>query len=274
MRVMMSALVLLALCAPAGAEIVRWTDERGEVHIGELESVPERYRGSTEVISKQRAPMPGGGAALTGPGHAAASVGSGSAAIRFRPGQPIMAIARINGSAVVSLMVEPAQTRPRSIARCMRAMGVDLRDLPTRPILGVGGVRRARIVTLDRLDVGGATVAPLQVDVMDTQLPGQGLLGRDFLGHFDVGMDNRAGILTLGSVEAWYRSGSDVSRSTLRVVGRRKAIAPYLEVEGAPALAAVRADLEIEPVLTRRVRKRDAGRSRCAREPRSARGCA
>ncbi len=195
MRVMVSTLVLLTLCSPADAQIVRWTDERGEVHIGELESVPERYRGSLEVLSKQSPSTPGSGAAA-GPSHVA-SVGSGSAAIRFRPGHPIMAIARINGSAVVSLMVDTGADTTTIHSSVMRALGVDLRDLPTRAILGVGGVRRARILTLDRLEVGGATVAPLQVDVMDTQLPGQGLLGRDFLGHFDVGMDNRSGILTL-----------------------------------------------------------------------------
>lgn len=196
MRVMVSTLVLLALCSAANAQIVRWTDERGEVHIGELESVPERYRGSMDVLTKKPTPTPGGDRAIAAPDQVP-SVGSGSAAIRFRPGHPIMAIARINGSAVVSLLVDTGADTTTIHSSVMRALGLDLRDLPTRAILGIGGVKRARVMTLDRLDVGGATVAPLQVDVMDIQLPGQGLLGRDFLGHFEVGMDNRAGILTL-----------------------------------------------------------------------------
>jgi clan AA aspartic protease (TIGR02281 family) len=191
-----SALVLLALCAPAGAQIVRWTDERGDVHIGDLESVPERYRSSAEMLSQPQVPAPSGGRAGAGPGRAA-SVGSGSAAIHFRPGQAIMAIARINGSAVVSLLIDTGADTTTIHSSVMRALGVDLRDAPTKSIRGIGGLSRARVVTLDRLDVGGATVAPIQVDVMDTGLPGHGLIGRDFLGHFEVGLDNQAGILTL-----------------------------------------------------------------------------
>lgn len=29
---------------PASAELVRWTDEKGEVHIGALDDVPDRYK--------------------------------------------------------------------------------------------------------------------------------------------------------------------------------------------------------------------------------------
>ncbi len=191
------AIVLVALCAPAGAQIVRWTDERGEVHISEgLENVPERYRGSAEVLSKQRPVAPGGSPVAPRAGEVV-SVASGVAVIRFRPGKPIMAMARINGSAVVSLMIDTGADTTTIHSSVMKALGVDLREALTRRIYGVGGATRARVVVLDRLEVAGATVAPLQVDVMDGGLPGQGLIGQDFLRHFSVSMDNHAGILTL-----------------------------------------------------------------------------
>src|SRR5262249_59769729 len=102
MRVSMSALVVLALCAPASAQIVRWTDERGEVHIGDLESVPERYRRGGEGLSPQRAPSAASGRPVVVTPGRAASVGSGSADIRFKPGGQIMAIAPIKGTPAAS----------------------------------------------------------------------------------------------------------------------------------------------------------------------------
>jgi len=117
--------------------------------------------------------------------------------IRFRPGEPIMAFARINGSAVVSLMIDTGAEVTAIHASVMKALGVDLREAPTGSLYGIGGARKARVVVLDRLEVGGATVAPLRVAVVDGGLPGQGVVGLDFLRHFDMSVDNRAGTLRL-----------------------------------------------------------------------------
>lgn len=185
--------MLVTLCAPAGAQIVRWTDERGEIHIGEgMESVPERYRGSAEVLSRSRPP-----ALERAPTEAGDTVARGAAVIRFQPGKPVMATARINGSATVSLMIDTGASITVIHPSVMMALGVNLRQAPTIPLSGIGGARQARVVVLDQLEVGGATVAPLRVAVLDTGSPGQGLIGRDFLRHFAVGMDNRTGTFTL-----------------------------------------------------------------------------
>jgi len=197
-RGLVCTIVLVALCAPVSAQVVRWTDERGEVHITEgMENVPERHRGGAEVLSKPRPPAIGGSPTGPGAGDVVAPVARGAAAVRFRPGEPIMAIARINGSAVVSLMIDTGATVTAIHSSVMRALGVDLREAPTVSIYGVGGARNARVVVLDRLEVGEATVAPLRVVVVDIGLPGQGVIGQDFLRHFAVNMDNRAGLLTL-----------------------------------------------------------------------------
>lgn len=193
------AILLTALCPHATAQIVRWTDERGEVHITQgLDTVPERYRGSVEVLATPRPPMPETGSAGAKEGDIA-SVASGTATIHFRPGQPTMAIARINGSAVVSLMIDTGAAITAIHASVLRALGVNLREAPTVSVYGVGGSSQARAVVLDRLEVGGATVAPLRIVVLSTALPGQGVIGQDFLRHFSVSMDNQSGILTLSA---------------------------------------------------------------------------
>ena len=58
-RGLVCAIVLVALCAPVGAQVVRWTDEQGEIHITEgLENVPDRHRGSAEVRTPNRPDAP------------------------------------------------------------------------------------------------------------------------------------------------------------------------------------------------------------------------
>jgi clan AA aspartic protease (TIGR02281 family) len=195
-RGLMAAVAVAVLCVPAGAQIVRWTDERGEVHITDADSVPERHRGSAEVLSRPRSPTAPGDPAGSLP-SGVASVASGTTVIHFRPGKPIMAVARINGSAIVSLMIDTGADSTAIHASVIKALGVDLGDAPDVRTHGVGGTSRARVVVLDRLEVGGATVAPLRVYVMEEDLPGQGLIGRDFLRHFRMSVDNKAGILTL-----------------------------------------------------------------------------
>ena len=55
------------------------------------------------------------------------------------------------------------------------------------------------LVTLGSLEVGGARVAPLRVYSHDAQMGGDahGLLGRDFLNHFRVTIDNVRGVVEL-----------------------------------------------------------------------------
>jgi clan AA aspartic protease (TIGR02281 family) len=192
------AVLLAALCQHATAQIVRWTDEQGEVHISQgLDTVPERYRGSVEVLATPR-PTPETGSVGPKEGDIA-SVASGRATIRFRPGRPIMAVARVNGSAVVSLMIDTGAAITAIHASVLRALGVNLREAPIVSVYGVGGTSQARAVVLDRLEVGGATVAPLRIVVLSTALPGQGVIGQDFLSHFSVNMDNQSGTLTLNA---------------------------------------------------------------------------
>ena len=53
-------------------------------------------------------------------------------------------------------------------------------------------------VRVDSIEANGARYGPLLVVSHDTGFnQGDGLLGRDFLDHFSVNIDNAAGIVTL-----------------------------------------------------------------------------
>ena len=191
-----ACVVALVASGPfASAQIVRWTDDRGEIHITEgLDSVPPPFRGTAQILSRSQPPAPPRPPAA---GTEIPAVARGAAVISFAPGKPVMATARINGSATIAMMIDTGASITVVHPSVMMALGVNLHDAPTIPLTGIGGARRARVIVLDRLEVGGAMVAPLRVAVLDTGPPGQGLIGRDFLRHFAVGMDNRTGTFTL-----------------------------------------------------------------------------
>jgi predicted aspartyl protease len=82
--------------------------------------------------------------------------------------------------------------------RADRARGY-LRDAPKVQIRGATGTASASLVGLESLEVGGARVGPLRVTSHDAQMGrgAHGLLGRDFLNHFRVTVDNARGVVEL-----------------------------------------------------------------------------
>jgi len=190
-----SALVALALTlalAPAAhAQLYRWTDENGETHFGQgVASVPERYRSRARAVGTvDPPPAPAG--------TAAATVAGGVTRIAFAPGRSIMVIARINGRAPVQLILDTGATRTTISPAALVGLGVTYRDAPKVEIRGVTGTASAYLVGLESLEVGGARVGPLRVLSHDAQMGGgaQGLLGRDFLNHFRVTIDNARGVV-------------------------------------------------------------------------------
>ena len=185
----------LALAPAAHAQLYRWTDEKGETHFGQgVESVPERYRSRARGLGSVDPPP-----APSGP--AAATVTDGVTRIAFAPGRFIMVIARINGRAPVQLILDTGATRTTISPAALIGLGVTYRDAPKVEIHGVTGTASAYLVGLESLEVGGARVGPLPVLSHDAQMGGgsQGLLGRDFLNHFRVTIDNARGEVELAS---------------------------------------------------------------------------
>jgi len=187
-------LVLALWCAPAAhAQLYRWTDDQGETHFAQgTESVPERYRSQARPVGSVDPPP-------TPSGPTAASVADGVTRLAFAPGRSIMVVAKINGRTPVQLMLDTGASRTTVSPAALVGTGVSYRDAPKVEIRGVTGIASAYLVGLESLEVGGARVGPLRVLAHDAQLGSgaQGLLGRDFLNHFRVTIDNARGVVEL-----------------------------------------------------------------------------
>jgi predicted aspartyl protease len=190
----LAALVLTLTLAPAvHAQLYRWTDEKGETHFGQgMESVPERYRSRARAVGSVDPPP-----APSGP--TAATVTDGVTRIRFAPGHPIMVTAKINGRAPVRLLLDTGASRTTISPAALIGLGVTYRDAPRVQIRGVTGSASIYLVSLESVEVGGARVGPLRVLSHDAQMGdgAEGLLGRDFLDHFRVTIDNARGVVEL-----------------------------------------------------------------------------
>jgi hypothetical protein len=189
-----AVLALALLLAPvAHAQLYRWTDDNGETHFGQgSDSVPERYRNRARSSGSVDPPPPPSGPAV-------ATVTDGVTRIAFAPGQPITVAARINGRGLVQLVLDTGADRTAIRPAAMFGLGVSYRDAPRITLHGITGSTTAYVVTLESLEVSGARVSPLSIVSHDARLrPGSdGLLGRDFLNHFRVTIDNAHGVVEL-----------------------------------------------------------------------------
>jgi len=189
-----AALVLLLGVAPSvTAQLYQWTDNKGETHFGQgPDSVPPRYRDRARIIGHVDPPP-----APSGP--PTATVGEGVTRVAFSPGHRIMVEARINGQGPVRLQLDTGADATVITPDALIALRVSYSDARQVPLRGIGGSATGYLVVLDSLEVGGARVAPMRVVSHDAEFERgvAGLLGRDFLNHFRVSIDNTRGIVEL-----------------------------------------------------------------------------
>ena len=202
MLVALAALLAGLLAAPpeGWAQLYSWTDDQGKTHYSEgIESVPQRFRSSARIVGHNRpaSPSPAPSAAPGGPSAPAAA--SGSTKIEFTPGQPIIVTARINDSGSARLQLDTGASVTTVNQAVLSALGVSTRNARKGSIKGVTGEANVLAVQVESIDVDGARFGPLWVVSHDAGFgSGQdGLLGRDFLDHFSVNIDNSAGVVTL-----------------------------------------------------------------------------
>lgn len=191
LALLVPVLAVLAAAAPAAeAQLYRWTNDRGEVHLTQgIDSVPERYRAGATLVGFPEA----------GPRAADDGASGVLARIPYVPGAPIVVTAQLNGGRAVRLLLDTGAARTVIAPRALTAARVDLRPTGRARVLGVGGTAEAPAVTLESLGVGAARVGPLEVLALDAGLSqGDGLLGRDFLERFALVIDSRARVVTLG----------------------------------------------------------------------------
>ncbi len=191
------ALALSATAPPdAQAQLYRWVNERGEVHFTQgLENIPEPFRAGAQLLGYPESPP---ATERADPPAGAAAPARGAARIRFVPGEPILADARINGGRSVRLLLDTGAALTMIAPRTLSALGVDMSRSRPAEVRGVTGSASARLVYLDSIAVGEARTGPLWVLSYNAVLPqGDGLLGRDFLERFTVTIDTRERVVTL-----------------------------------------------------------------------------
>jgi hypothetical protein len=191
-RAALLALAILPAPAMAWAQLYRWVNEQGEVHLTQgLENVPERFRAGARLLGYPEA-------APDRPAPTAASTAMGGARIPFVPGSPILVTMRINGLRTVRLVLDTGADTTLIHPSALAAAGVDPGAGRPYRLEGVTGAGAGRQVTLDSLEVGDARVAPLTVVAYYIQLrEGDGLLGRDFLDRFRMSVDGDARLVIL-----------------------------------------------------------------------------
>ena len=177
-------LVLGALAAPAAAQVYRWTDDEGVVHLTtDASRIPEKHRARTDVLqSSPRTPVE-----MPPSGHV----------VETAPGAAIYADAMLNG-VPLRLLIDTGASRTVIAPGVLARAGIDVARGRPAAMVGVGGAVQAVEITVARLDVAGAQIGPLRVIAHDVPgLRGDGLLGRDVLEQFTLTIDPVRGRATL-----------------------------------------------------------------------------
>ena len=194
MRLVGPLLVIVTVLAGAAsveAQMYRWTDEQGQVHYSEgLGSVPERSRSTAQPLSYQPPPSPE-------PSKPAASP-PGVEKIPFKLGSPIMVSAKVNGGGPVTLILDTGADTTVINPLALWRLGISTWFAPRAEIRGATGTQRVDVVRIESIEVGQAKAGPLTIMAHDIDFKEvDGLLGRDFLNHFNVNIDTSAGVVTL-----------------------------------------------------------------------------
>jgi len=185
----LSALLLAVLSSAAHAQIVRYTDERGQsYYVDGVENVPPQFRSTAMPLGLRNQPAPSPTAAEAKP--------AASTVIKYTPGQRIMVDVKINGGFSTRLLLDTGADRTMISPRALQAAGVAItRPVATGQVHGATGSDRFDYVEVESLEVGEARVGKMPVGSYELAGTGagDGLLGRDFLDQFKVTMDSGAG---------------------------------------------------------------------------------
>ncbi len=160
---------MLALAAgPAGAQIYRWTDDRGVSHFADsLHSVPPHQRDAVRAEG-DRLPPPAPGAAIP----------------LERVGAAYVVSARLEDRHTARLVVDTGASVTVISPATARRLGVAVRTDPPVTLRTANGTVSAGWAQVAQIEVGGRRSGPLRVVVHDALPDLDGLLGMDFLGTF------------------------------------------------------------------------------------------
>jgi predicted aspartyl protease len=186
------SLLIAVLPSGAGAQIYRYTDERGQNHyVDGIDHVPGAYRATATPLGFRNAP-----AVPASSAPAAEAKPTGSTVIKYTPGARIMVDVKINGAFTTRLLLDTGADRTLVSPRALTAAGVVItRPVASGNITGATGTDRIDYVVVDSLEVGEAKVGKLPVGSYELAGTGSGdgLLGRDFLDQFKTTIDAAKG---------------------------------------------------------------------------------
>ncbi len=194
MRGWTTALILISILIPglALAEIYYWVDDQGvQYYTTRLESIPEPYRSNAHRLPTPTSPP-------APPELQSSPPQKSLTKIPFMPGSPVLVSARINGTGPITLILDTGSDRTLITPSALRKLGISTENSPRAVIKGVTGMTDADAVWVNSVEVGEGRVGPLLIIAHDADLNGaDGLLGRDFLAHFNVTIDSKQQVVTL-----------------------------------------------------------------------------
>jgi hypothetical protein len=194
MRPWTIAFILIFMLLPGLAlgDIYYWMDDQGAQHYTtRLESIPEPYRSKAIPLSLPTSP-PVPPEITPGPSP------KGLTKIPFTPGSPVLVSAKINGSGPITLILDTGADRTMVTPSALSRLGISFENALRGVVRGVTGASYAEAVWVNSVEIEEAKVGPLLIVAHDAGLKGaEGLLGRDFLGNFNVTIDAKERIVTL-----------------------------------------------------------------------------
>ena len=194
MRGWTAALILISALFPglASADIYYWVDDRGtQYYTTRLESIPEPYRSKAQLLPLPTSPP-------APPELERSPSPKGLTKIPFTPGLPVLVSAKINGAGPIALILDTGSDRTLVTPAALQRLGISTENGPRGILKGVAGTSYVDAVWVNSVEVGESKVGPLLIIVHDADLKAaDGLLGRDFLAHFNVTIDSKERVVTL-----------------------------------------------------------------------------
>ena len=189
-----ATLILMCMLFPglALADIYYWVDDRGTQHYTtRLESIPEPYRSKVQLLALPTSPP-------APPELERSPSPKGLTKIPFTPGLPVLVSVKINGAGPITLILDTGADRTLVAPAALQRLGISTENAPRGILKGVTGTSYVDAVWVNSVEVGEAKVGPILIIAHDADLKAaDGLLGRDFLAHFNVTIDSKERVVTL-----------------------------------------------------------------------------